>query len=934
MHNHFEATSGTNPEDVRATGDNAVVMISNDFVTPSPTVGFHRTSQGDSGALDIFNGNQHHNEITMDAGKCILQSFSDKNATPTLSACTTFAEDQVITAEGATNDGFETTIAVTDPTADRTVTIPNADSTTVQPDAGASNNFLTAISSSGVISKAQPSFTNLSGTAANTQIVDFQLTSEGEVDALGLEFEPGDALTNCSTFAATGGGIFYDDSEGKFKKCQDNTLSDLDTTSAGAGITTIEENNTSVVTSALTIDFLGADFDVTDAGSGEGDVAIAAAIARDTETCGGGACAVGTDDTVTLAQGTAPAPTVEGRAEWETDDDHLIVGDGAAQVEFVPAEDVSGDATMDDAGVVTVANDSHDHTTTTISGVDMSDDTNLTVGLGLVESGDAVNIDYAQTLAGNPALNADEAVLTTDGAAGACILTEGSTANTNEQKYCLPDQDNADATDFIVTDDADSVTSVDGTGLAVSGGTLAVALSELSAGGELGGTLDAPTLDDSVTVATWTLDQATLTTWVDVPSVTAFPGTPPTGAVVIVTDDSAIGACDSAAGSARSLCWYNGTAWQSLGDGGGGGGGAFSDAGDPIVQNTTTKDVHMGDGAGTLTGKVEIGGDADQPQLVVEGYSTQTDDILIVQSDDDNERFTVSAAGATTQDGSATIGAPSNPADAGAIRLDNATSVCWEDTEGTDEACIQMDAAEALVLSSGVTGITVPADSISDSELDEAAAFDWTGAHTFASTVGLGGSATATTPADGDDDTSVATTAFVSSVTKSVYIPAGAMEVDGTQCTFSTAGVVNSGPYIRPINCADSASGIVYWELVMPDSWGGSGAITVEAQAYTIDASVTGGADDTIGWDVSCMARGDGETINSTWGTAQNLDVTFATQYVIENVTSASITPDDFELGDTLFCRMVIDATTTDSTTADMRLKGVKVEYATASNTD
>jgi hypothetical protein len=49
------------------------------------------------------------------------------------------------------------------------------------------------------------------------------------VDALGLEFEPGDALTDCSTFSATGGGIFYDDSEGKLKKCQDNTLTDLDT---------------------------------------------------------------------------------------------------------------------------------------------------------------------------------------------------------------------------------------------------------------------------------------------------------------------------------------------------------------------------------------------------------------------------------------------------------------------------------------------------------------------------------------------------------------------------------------------------------------------------------------------------------------------------------------------------------------------------------
>ena len=33
--------------------------------------------------------------------------------------------------EGATDDGFETTLAVTDPTADRTVTIPNATGTVI-----------------------------------------------------------------------------------------------------------------------------------------------------------------------------------------------------------------------------------------------------------------------------------------------------------------------------------------------------------------------------------------------------------------------------------------------------------------------------------------------------------------------------------------------------------------------------------------------------------------------------------------------------------------------------------------------------------------------------------------------------------------------------------------------------------------------------------
>lgn len=54
----------------------------------------------------------------------------------------------------------------------RTVTLADGGSVTVIPDAGAANNFLTAISTGGVISKAQPAFSNLSGTAGDTQIAD------------------------------------------------------------------------------------------------------------------------------------------------------------------------------------------------------------------------------------------------------------------------------------------------------------------------------------------------------------------------------------------------------------------------------------------------------------------------------------------------------------------------------------------------------------------------------------------------------------------------------------------------------------------------------------------------------------------------------------------------------------------------------------------
>ncbi|KKQ81895.1 MAG: hypothetical protein UT06_C0053G0005, partial [Candidatus Woesebacteria bacterium GW2011_GWA1_38_8] len=47
-----------------------------------------------------------------------------------------------------------------------------------------------------------------------------------------------------------------------------------DSGASGSGISTVEENNSSIVTSAARIDFLGSDFSITDAGGGEADVAI------------------------------------------------------------------------------------------------------------------------------------------------------------------------------------------------------------------------------------------------------------------------------------------------------------------------------------------------------------------------------------------------------------------------------------------------------------------------------------------------------------------------------------------------------------------------------------------------------------------------------------------------------------------------------------
>lgn len=51
------------------------------------------------------------------------------------------------------------------------------------------------------------------------------------------------------------------------------------------------------------------------------------------------------------------------------------------------------------------------------------------------------------------------------------------------------------------------------------------------------------------------------------PNATAFPSSPATGDIVVITDDSAVGECDSAGGAATTICRWNGSSWLKLGDG-------------------------------------------------------------------------------------------------------------------------------------------------------------------------------------------------------------------------------------------------------------------------------------------------------------------------------------------------------------------------------
>lgn len=112
-----------------------------------------------------------------------------------------------------------------------------------------------------------------------------------------------------------------------------------------------------------------------------------------------------------------------------------------------------------------------------------------------------------------------------------------------------------------------ALTDETGTGAAVFGTSPTISAPVLS-----GTTTGTYTLGGTPTITSPSISSPTITTKINLPSVTAFPGSPTTGDTVIVTDDSAVGACDSAAGSSTTICRWNGSAWNAIGDGGAGGG--------------------------------------------------------------------------------------------------------------------------------------------------------------------------------------------------------------------------------------------------------------------------------------------------------------------------------------------------------------------------
>jgi hypothetical protein len=170
-----------------------------------------------------------------------------------------------------------------------------------------------------------------------------------------------------------------------------------------------------------------------------------------------------------------------------------------------------------------------------------------------------------------------------------------------------------------------------------------------------------------------------------------------------------------------------------------------------------------------------------------------------------------------------------------------------------------------------------------------------------------------------------------------MYWGAGAISVDGTDCSDPTEVTINSGPEVYTIACpmgSSETNGILYGSTVMPDGWNG-GTVTLELTTYMTTDAGSG----TMHTEAFISCRTDDETINNTWGTSIDIDiVTVAGDAANEILTaeSADITGNGCAAGESLFWKIEIcdtDATPDGNCTSsaglenDFSILGVKMEY-------
>ena len=166
---------------------------------------------------------------------------------------------------------------------------------------------------------------------------------------------------------------------------------------------------------------------------------------------------------------------------------------------------------------------------------------------------------------------------------------------------------------------------------------------------------------------------------------------------------------------------------------------------------------------------------------------------------------------------------------------------------------------------------------------------------------------------------------------KSVFLPAGALSTDGTNCAAPAEATINSGAVRWTITCADSDSSTIYGEVQMPDAWDGG---TVTAMGSFVQ---TAADTNPMNSDIAFACRANGDTINNTWGTEVAMDIAnMGGSSKINTVTTSAATPNGTCTGNgtLLQFRWQLDAGGTTTAVATLHVLGFKIEYTVSSLSD
>ena len=152
------------------------------------------------------------------------------------------------------------------------------------------------------------------------------------------------------------------------------------------------------------------------------------------------------------------------------------------------------------------------------------------------------------------------------------------------------------------------------------------------------------------------------------------------------------------------------------------------------------------------------------------------------------------------------------------------------------------------------------------------------------------------------------------------YWDGGSITVDGTLCTEPTKTTINSGPIGYTFVCADDNSSIFYGQIGLTQ--------TVTTATFTLTVNDVDSSAQHFAGAFAAQCRGNGTTVNNTWGTPVTVDITMTAANLNYTGTTAAHTPNGTcGAGATLFWKFTVDATT-NTDNGNARVIGVAFNQA------